>query len=221
MHVSPEPQPPQSCADRVGALLLAAGAGSRLGHRPKSALMLDGVPLIRRHVMALLGAGLQDVVVVLGHHAADLEPLIQDFPVTRVYNPDPDAGQVSSLRWGLQAFLSPVDAVLVSLADLALIDSQDIRDVLHAYAERPVHTEVVVPTVQGLPGNPVVFSQAVRQSLLAQAEHVGCKDWQAQHPVAVHHWITHNQNYRTDMDTPQDIDMLARTTGQRLQWPTT
>jgi molybdenum cofactor cytidylyltransferase len=75
--------------------------------------------------------------------------------------------------------------------------------------------------VQGLPGNPVVFSQAVRQSLLAQAEHVGCKDWQAQHPVAVHHWITHNQNYRTDMDTPQDIDMLARTTGQRLQWPTT
>jgi molybdenum cofactor cytidylyltransferase len=182
--------------------------------------MLDGVPLIRRHVMALLGAGLQDVVVVLGHHAADLEPLIQDFPVTRVYNPDPGAGQVSSLRWGLQALLSPVDAVLVSLADLALIDSQDIRDVLHAYAERPVHTEVVVPTVQGLPGNPVVFSQTVRQSLLAQAEHVGCKDWQAQHPVAVHPWITHNQHYRTDMDTPQDIDMLARTTGHRLQWPT-
>jgi CTP:molybdopterin cytidylyltransferase MocA len=114
-----------------------------------------------------------------------------------------------------------VDAVLVSLADLALINSQDIQDVLHAYAERPAHTEVVVPTVQGLPGNPVVFSQAVRQSLLAQAEHVGCKDWQVQHPAAVHHWITHNQHYRTDMDTPQDIEMLAQTTGHRLQWPTT
>ena len=221
MQVSLEPHSQQTRVDRVGALLLAAGAGSRLGHRPKSALMLEGVPLIQRHIMALLGAGLQDVVVVLGHHAADLAPLIQDFPVTRVYNPHPETGQVSSLRWGLQALSAPVDAVLVSLADLALINSQDIQDVLHAYAERPAHTEVVVPTVQGLPGNPVVFSQAVRQSLLAQAEHVGCKDWQVQHPAAVHHWITHNQHYRTDMDTPQDIEMLAQTTGHRLQWPST
>jgi molybdenum cofactor cytidylyltransferase len=221
MQVSLEPHSQQTRVDRVGALLLAAGAGSRLGHRPKSALMLEGVPLIQRHIMALLGAGLQDVVVVLGHHAADLAPLIQDFPVTRVYNPHPEAGQVSSLRWGLQALSAPVDAVLVSLADLALINSQDIQDVLHAYAERPAHTEVVVPTVQGLPGNPVVFSQAVRQSLLAQAEHLGCKDWQVQHPAAVHHWITHNQHYRTDMDTPQDIEMLAQTTGHRLQWPST
>jgi molybdenum cofactor cytidylyltransferase len=221
MQVSLEPHSQQTRVDRVGALLLAAGAGSRLGHRPKSALMLEGVPLIQRHIMALLGAGLQDVVVVLGHHAADLAPLIQDFPVTRVYNPHPEAGQVSSLRWGLQALSAPVDAVLVSLADLALINSQDIQDVLHAYAERPAHTEVVVPTVQGLPGNPVVFSQAVRQSLLAQAEHVGCKDWQVQHPAAVHHWITHNQHYRTDVDTPQDIEMLAQTTGHRLQWPST
>ncbi len=203
----------------MAALLLAAGAGSRLGHRAKSALMLDGVPLIRRQIMALRGAGLQDIVVVLGHHAEDLKPLIEDCPVTCVYNPDPDAGQVSSLRWGLQALGSSADPVLVSLADLALINTQDIRDLLHAYANRPVHTEVVVPTVQGLPGNPVVFSQVVRQSLLAQAEHVGCKDWQAQHPAAVHHWITHNQHYRTDIDAPQDIDMLARTTGQRLQWP--
>lgn len=221
MHPNADTQAPQTRVDRVGALLLAAGAGSRLGHRPKSALMLDGVPLIRRHIMALLGAGLHDVVVVLGHHAADLEPLIADCPITRVYNPHPEAGQVSSLRVGLQALLAPVDAVLVSLADLALIDSQDIREVLQAYAERPVHTEVVVPTVQGLPGNPVVFSQAVRQSLLAQAEHVGCKDWQAQHPAAVHHWITHNQHYRTDVDTAQHIERLAQTTGHRLQWPTT
>ena len=53
----------------VGAVLLAAGAGSRLGHRPKSLLELGGVPLIVRQLVALSGAGVDELVVVLGHHA--------------------------------------------------------------------------------------------------------------------------------------------------------
>ena len=39
------------------AVLLAAGAGSRMGHRPKSLLLLDGEPLICRHVQHLEQAG--------------------------------------------------------------------------------------------------------------------------------------------------------------------
>ena len=50
----------------VGAVLLAAGAGSRLGNKPKSLLELDGVPLIHRQLAALSGAGVDEVVVVLG-----------------------------------------------------------------------------------------------------------------------------------------------------------
>ena len=50
----------------VGAVLLAAGSGSRIGHRPKSLLELGGVPLIRRQLIALSGAGVDEVVVVLG-----------------------------------------------------------------------------------------------------------------------------------------------------------
>ena len=49
------------------AVLLAAGAGSRMGHRPKSLLLLDGEPLIRRQVHALQTAGASQLVVVLGH----------------------------------------------------------------------------------------------------------------------------------------------------------
>ena len=49
----------------VGAVLLAAGSGSRMGHRPKSLLELGGVPLIRRQLIALSGAGMDEVVVVL------------------------------------------------------------------------------------------------------------------------------------------------------------
>ena len=48
----------------VGAVLLAAGSGSRLGHRPKSLLELGGVPLIRRQLFALSGAAVSTAVGV-------------------------------------------------------------------------------------------------------------------------------------------------------------
>ena len=64
----------------VGAVLLAAGAGSRLGGRPKALLELGGVPLILRQLIALSGAGVDEVVVVLGHHADAIEAAVRAVP---------------------------------------------------------------------------------------------------------------------------------------------
>ena len=121
----------------VGAVLLAAGSASRMGHRPKALLQLGGVPLVRRQLIALSGAGVDELVVVLGHHAEHIEPLVQDFPVTVLRNPNPDDGQVSSLRLGLAALTGKIDAVLVALADQPLIGAQDINDLIGAYKKRP------------------------------------------------------------------------------------
>lgn len=203
----------------VGAVLLAAGSGSRMGHKPKCLLELGGVPLIRRQLIALSGAGVDELVVVLGHHAERIEPVVRDFPVTIVHNPDPDAGQNSSLRLGLQALSGKIDSVLVALADQPLINAQDINDLIGAYKKRPSGTEVVQPTVDGLPGNPVMFSQSVREQILAGEARVGCKQWQAANPQAVHPWATPNTRYRTDVDSPEDIEALAARTGHRLVWP--
>lgn len=203
----------------VGAVLLAAGAASRMGYRPKSLLALDGVPLIRRQLTALSGAGVDQVVVVLGHHADRIEQAIQGLAVTRVCNPEPDAGHVSSLRRGLQALASPFDAVLVALADQPLIGVQDLGDLIGAYQKRPAGTQVVQPTVDGLPGNPVMFSAEVRHQILAGDAQLGCRQWQLAHPDQVHAWATENTRYRTDVDTPQDIEALAARTGRRLTWP--
>ena len=71
----------------VGAVLLAAGAGSRLGHRPKALLELGGVPLVMRQLIALSGAGVDEVAVVLGHHAEAIEAAIKQFPITIVKQP--------------------------------------------------------------------------------------------------------------------------------------
>ena len=203
----------------VGAVLLAAGSGSRMGNRPKCLLELGGVPLIRRQLIALSGAGVDELVVVLGHYADQIEPAVMDFPVTLVRNPDPDAGQNASLRLGLQTLSPKIDTVLVALADQPLINSQDINALSGAYKKRPEGTQVVQPNVEGQPGNPVMFSGDVRDQILAGDAKVGCKQWQSTHPEAVHRWVTSNQRYRTDVDSPEDIEALAARTGHRLRWP--
>ncbi len=203
----------------VGAVLLAAGSGSRLGHRPKSLLELGGVPLIRRQLFALSGAGVDEVVVVLGHHAALIGPMVQDFPVTVVHNPRPDDGQVSSQRLGLAALGGKLDAVLVALADQPMLNAQDITALIGAYKKRPEGAEVVYPEVAGERGNPVIFSQAVREQILTGAAQVGCRQWQAAHAEAVAPFVTDNRRYRVDIDTPEDLARFEADTGHTLRWP--
>jgi molybdenum cofactor cytidylyltransferase len=204
---------------KVGAVLLAAGSASRIGGRPKALLELDGVPLILRQLTALFEAGIDEVVVVLGHHAEQIEPVVQKFPVTRVHNPSPDDGQVSSQRLGLKVLSGKLDAVLVALADQPLIDARDITALIDAYSKRPEGTSVLVPQVAGQPGNPVIFSAAVREQILAGGATLGCRQWRAAHPEVVAAYDTDNRHYRVDIDTTEDIERFERDTGHALRWP--
>ena len=204
---------------KVGAVLLAAGAGSRMGNRPKSLLQLDGIPLIQRQIIALSGAGVDEVVVVIGHYAQSISLAIQEFSVTVVQNPQPEDGQISSLRLGLQALSPNVDAVLIALADQPLVNAQDICDLIDAYNKRSESIQVVQPEVDGQLGNPVIFNAQVRTQILAGDANMGGKQWQAAHPEAVRRWATSNQRYCTDVDTLEDIEALAERTGYRLRWP--
>lgn len=204
---------------RIGAVVLAAGAGARLGHRPKCLLELAGVPLIRRQLAALVQAGVTELIVVLGQHADRIAPVLQDLPIHIIQNMNPDAGQNASLHLGLQALSNQVDTVLVALADQPLIDTQDLLDLLVAYASRATGIEVVQPQVDGLPGNPVMFSTAVGTDILRGETSAGCRTWQATHPTQVLRWETVNTHYRIDIDDAEDMAAFARNTGHHLRWP--
>lgn len=215
LHATPDTSPPQ-----LGAVLLAAGSASRMGHRPKCLLELDGEALIRRQIRGLLGAGVGELVVVLGHYAERIAPLLLGFEVIVSHHPDPDAGQASSLHLGLQTLQGKADDVLVALADQPLITEQDIHDLAEAHQQRPPGTQVTRPWVNGQPGNPVVFSRRAREQVLASEGQPGGKQWLAAHAELVHRWVNHNTHYRTDVDSLEDIERLADQTGHRLSWPT-
>jgi len=186
------------------AVLLAAGAASRMGHRPKCLLERDGQALIRRTAQCLLDAGIQDLVVVLGHYAQEIAPALAGLPVTVVINPHPEQGIISSQRLGLQSLSANCDAVVMCLADQPLIETQDITDLLQAFADRP--------------GNPVALSAAVRAAILQAHDDFGCQTWRQQHRALVHGWASDNPHYITDLDSQADIAALKQS-GIDLSWP--
>jgi molybdenum cofactor cytidylyltransferase len=216
----PEPSTPGP-APRIGGLVLAAGAGSRMGHRPKCLLQLDGMSLLERQLQALSMAGVTPIGVVLGHHAARIlqEGAWVRWAAQPVLNPQPDDGHVSSLRAGLRALPPGLEAVIVALADQPLINAQAVQDLLHAFAQRPAGTAMLQPSVQGLPGNPVVFSSAVMAQILAGDAQMGARQWQLAHPEAVYRWVTPHGHYRQDVDHEADRLAVERLTGQTLRWP--
>lgn len=213
------PSSPGPSPTPIGAVVLAAGSASRMGHRPKCLLELNGVPLLRRQCLALLDVGVRELVVVAGHYAQRIRQSVQDLPVQWVPNPRPDDGQVASLRCGLQALCPDVDAVMVALSDQPFITPIELGDLMAAYAQRPLGTEVVQPHVAGLPGNPVMFSAEVRAQILAGPETMGCRQWQSLHPQKVYAWATHNGHYRADVDSPSDLAEVVAQSGQALTWP--
>lgn len=137
-------------------LLLAAGAGSRMG-RPKALVHDERGSWLVRGVEVLRGGGCDPVVVVLGAapEAADLLP-----PGTRsVVAADWAEGMGASLRSGLAALDSAdVEQVVVSLVDLPDLVPQVVQRLVAA-AERPGSAALARASYDGDPGHPVLIGR--------------------------------------------------------------
>jgi molybdenum cofactor cytidylyltransferase len=203
---------------RIGAVLLAAGEGRRMGGVAKPLIRLQGVPLINRQLIALSGAGVDEVVVVTGHAREAVEAQVQSFPVTLAFNPAYSEGQQASVRVGLAALSGKFDAVLVVLADQPLIASGDLTELIAAFKKRP-RGNIVVPVVGGQRGNPIVLDEVAYSQILASDTNLGCRHLIDSQPDLVHVHESTNSRFITDLDTLQDVEQLAQRTGWRLELP--
>ena len=205
---------------RIGAVLLAAGEGARMGGVAKALIRLQGVPLIRRHLVVLSGAGVDEVVVVTGHAHEAVQAQIQGFPLTLAHNPDYAEGQQSSVRVGLAALSGPFDLVLICLVDQPLIGAEDLTELIGAFKKR-TGGNILQPMVDGQRGNPVLIDDQACALVLASEAHLGCRQLMDRQPELVYAYASANRRFVTDLDTEQDLRAMAERTGWQLELPET
>jgi len=207
---------------RVSAVLLAAGEGSRMGHIPKCLIQMNGQSLLQRQLLALSGAGVDEVVLVTGyHHIAveqELEKLKPLYPIQVIRNEHPDEGQASSVRLGIENLGSDFDAVIMALSDQPLIDSQDIKSLIAAFKKRTAG-EIILPMLNEQRGNPIILSGQVMKTILASGKEIVCRNYMDQHPEFVYEWQTQNDHYVVDIDTPKDLEIISAQKGWTFNLP--
>lgn len=164
-------------------VILAGGSSSRLG-RPKQLLPLGDRPVLAHTLAHALAAGLDGVIVVLGHEAAAIRERIAFDGARVVVNPDYREGQSTSLRAGLAALPPDADAALFILGDQPLIGSA-VHNALVA-ARRATGAPIVMPTYDGVRGNPVLLARDLFPELAAITGDQGARGIIRAHAAAVH-----------------------------------
>ena len=151
----------------VGAILLAAGASTRLG-QPKQLLPWQGQSLLRRAAATAIDAGLSPVVVVLGSGAETMMGELDGLEVTIAINADWKVGMGSSLRAGLRKLteIASPDAFIVLLCDQPRVTAASLQTLVMHYETEP-HSAIVSEYADGVLGPPTLLAAPLFPALLA------------------------------------------------------
>lgn len=188
---------------QVAALVLAAGHSLRMGERNKLLCQVDGKPLVQHAIEAACASRACQVVVVTGHQSERIEGILEDWPVSFIYNADHASGMASSLRCGLSALSEKAEAVLVLLADMPSIDAGIIDHMIEAFD--PARPLVLVPVHQGRRGNPVLWPRRYFAEMAALRGDTGARGLLERHAQEVRSLPFDSPAILFDIDT---ADML-------------
>ncbi len=155
-----------AAAVRLGAVVLAAGAGARLGGVAKALLPIGAERFLDR-VLATAGAvgvAPPDAIVVVGPpFAAEVAAAAAAGGATVVVNPDPARGMASSVGLGFAALPAAIDAAFLWPVDHPRVSAATLRALIARGGG--------VPAYRGRGGHPPLVARALIAALAAATGH--------------------------------------------------
>lgn len=192
----------------VAGVLLAGGPSSRMG-KNKLLLEIDGETLVRGAVERAIAAGLDPVIVVLGHEAERIEEeLVGLGPACRtVVNANYARGINTSLRTGIAALPATIDAVVVMLADMPFVTSEMIASLVSRYrtSGRP---PLVISDYDGVNAPPMLYDRALFPELQTM-EGEGCGRVVVRRHRSEAEVLLWPTTALADLDVPADYERLT------------
>jgi molybdenum cofactor cytidylyltransferase len=180
----------------ISGVILAAGTGSRFGGT-KQLIHLGGKPLVQHVIDASVAAGLDEIVVVLGHDAERVREGIRLPRNARtVDNRDYDGGLATSLATGLRAAARDSEAAVVLLADQPGVTAATIGSLVQAFV---AHRRPIVRAVFRDGPGPALLSREVWDEAMRLSGDAGARTLIASHPG----WV---QEIEIESDAPPDVD---------------
>ena len=124
------------------------------------------------------------VLVVAGKNEAALAPIVYANGASLVVNPEPERGQFSSLRVGLQEVLSRGrDAAMITLVDRPPLQPATLATLESAFERAATHRKwAVIPEYQGKHGHPILAGREMIEAFLRRSRNLECARRRARAP---------------------------------------
>ena len=197
----------------IAALLLAAGESTRMGQL-KQLLDWDGVPLVAWQAGQLRDAGVEHVIVVLGHAAEEVRLAVPKFARV-VLNEAYKQGRATSLKRGAEALEDDTEAVLILSVDQPR-PAWLARRLIEQW--RSSHAKVVSPRFEKGYGHPILLHGSLLPELRDVSEEtLGLRAVIDRHVVEAVSVAVANQAVHVDLNTPADYE-AALVSYQRGEW---
>ncbi|HWS55920.1 MAG TPA: NTP transferase domain-containing protein, partial [Pyrinomonadaceae bacterium] len=160
-------------------------------------------------VGALRGAGVGEVVVVVGHRAEEVRAALAGVEGVRFALNDAAGSEMGvSVARGVGAVSGGAGALLVALVDQPAVPSAAVEAVVGAW--RRTGARLVVPEWEGRGGHPVLIDLALREELLSVAPRRGLRALFDAHRAEVLRVPAGSPFVARDMDTWEDYAALHR-----------
>jgi molybdenum cofactor cytidylyltransferase len=198
----------------VSVILLAAGESRRMGRNNKLLLKYKGLYLIEHVIQQLSAFNLREIILVTGHQSDKIEMALSRHNLKIVHNENYKEGMTTSIQKGVESTLEDTNGFLIALSDQPLLPKEVIRKLLNAFLEVSSVTDksIIVPTVNGLYYNPVIFSAHYKNEILNCKEMNGCKPVIIKNIDCVVEVEFESNNLFKDIDNPEEYELLRRQT---------
>jgi molybdenum cofactor cytidylyltransferase len=191
-------------------IVLAAGASSRMGTE-KALLQYAGQSFLTGAI-ELLQIACDFVVVVTGNNTDLLRPLIEQNSAYLVRNWQPELGQFSSLRLGLQAVLDQgCDTACLTLVDRPPARVSTLLELKQRFLRTSSEsTWAVVPQYEGKRGHPVIFGRKMIEALLRANPNSNARDVVHQDQNRIEYVVVDDARVELNINTPEQYSILPQ-----------
>ncbi len=172
--------------------------------QPKPLLDWFGVPLVVSQIANLYTAGVNDVFVVTGYRAYEVQEAFNDSEAENVINPHFKQGKSTSIKAGLSSIPADTDAILLLAVDQPR-PAWLVRSILDQHeGQRPL---ITCPRFEGRGGHPLIFDSSLTLELERISEDTkGVRQVIREHGSDVF-WIDFDTPLvRLDMNTPDTYE---------------
>jgi molybdenum cofactor cytidylyltransferase len=162
----------------------------------------------------LHAAGIQPIVVVVGHRAEAIKQQLRDYDVSFALNSDPESEMNVSIARGLEQVDKAAQAILVALVDHPAVPPQIIEQMIDEW--KGGGAKLIQPEHEGRGGHPVLIDLAFRAELLNLAPKRGLRALFDRHREQVRRLPVDSGFVARDMDRWEDYLRLHQDCFGRL-----